>query len=78
VKNQVIIYSKPDCCLCDEVKKQLRRLQQTHNFELEEVNILADHKALADFKEEIPVVFVNGRKAFRHRVDERKLLKLLH
>ncbi len=75
--DQVVIYSKPDCCLCDEVKAQLRKLQQAHPFEWREVNILEDREAYEKFKEEIPVVFIDGRKAFKYRLDEKKFLKRL-
>jgi glutaredoxin len=75
-KNQVIVYSKPGCCLCEEVKRKLQRLRQTCSFEWKEVNIL-DDPAFAKFKEEIPVVFVNGRQAFMYHLDENKFLRLL-
>ena len=74
---EVVVYSKPGCCLCDEVKSQLSNLQQTHGFEWREVNILEDPQAYAQFKEEIPVVFVGGRKAFKYRLDERAFLRRL-
>ena len=74
---QVVVYSKPGCCLCDELKAQLRRLQRTHRFEWREVNILEDNEAFAQFKEEIPVVFINGRKAFKYRLNEKMFLKRL-
>jgi glutaredoxin len=74
---EVVVYSKPGCCLCDEVKSQLRDLEQTHGFQWREVNILEDPEAFAQFKEEIPVVFVNGRKAFKYRLDERAFLRRL-
>ena len=74
---EVVVYSKPGCCLCDEVKSQLRDLQQTHGFGWREVNILEDAETFAKFKEEIPVVFVNGRKAFKYHLDERAFLKRL-
>jgi glutaredoxin len=74
---EVVVYSKPDCCLCDEVKAQLRHLQQTHSFDWREVNILGDPQAFAQFEEEIPVVFVNGRKAFKYHLDERAFLRRL-
>lgn len=74
---QVVVYSKPDCCLCDELKAQLRKLQQTYRFECREVNILEDNEALARFKDEIPVVFINGRKAFKYRLDEKRFLERL-
>lgn len=77
MKNQVIVYAKPGCCLCDKVKEQLRCLQQSGRFTWREINILEDADALSKFKEEIPVIFVNGRKEFQARLDEKKFLKLL-
>jgi glutaredoxin len=73
--HQVVVYSKPDCCLCDEVKAQLRKLQRSHPFEWREVNILDDPAAYETFKEEIPVVFIDGRKAFKYHLDEDKFLR---
>jgi glutaredoxin len=74
---QVVVYSKPDCCLCDKVKAQLKRLQDQHTFEWREVNILEDPAAFEQFKEEIPVVFINGRKAFKYHLDEKEFLRRL-
>lgn len=76
-KVEVVIYSKPDCHLCDEIKAQLKKLQRRHRFELSEVNILEDPEALNRFKEEIPVVFINGRKAFKFYLDEQEFLRKL-
>lgn len=74
---EVVVYSKPGCCLCDEVKGQLAKLQEKHPFEMREVNILDDPEAYEKYKEEIPVVFINGRKAFKYQLDEGKFLKRL-
>ena len=74
---EVVVYSKPGCCLCDEVKDLLEMLQASHAFNLREVNILEDPEAYQKFKEEIPVVFINGKKAFRHHLDEKQFLKEL-
>ena len=75
--DEVLVYSKPGCCLCDEVKAQLRRLQKTHPFKWREVNIMEDHEAFQKFSEEIPVVFINGKKAFKFGLDEKAFLKRL-
>ena len=74
---EVILYSKPDCCLCDEVKATLERLARKHSFTWREVNILDDPAAFQRFEDEIPVVFVNGEKAFRYHLDEREFLRRL-
>ena len=68
---EVVIYSKPGCHLCDIVNAQLERLRESIAFELREVNILEDAASFERFKEEIPVVFMNGRKSFKCRLDER-------
>jgi len=74
---EVIVYSKPDCCLCDEVKAQLRRLQQTFQFHLREVNILEDPGAYEEYKEQIPVIFIDGEKAYKYHIDENDFVRRL-
>ena len=74
---QVLIYTKPGCHLCEDVKDQLRRLQKDHAFEVREVNILEDSSALEQFKYEIPVVFVNGKKASKLYFDENQFVRQL-
>jgi hypothetical protein len=44
---------------------------------LREVNILEDPEAHQEFKEEIPVVFINGKQAFKFYLDEEKFLERL-
>ena len=74
---EVVLYTKPGCCLCDEVKQKLESLQQGHAFSLREINILEDSNLHERFKDEIPVVFVNGRKAFKYHLDEGRFLNQL-
>ena len=73
--HRVVIYSKPGCCLCDEVKAQLKRLEVNYAFEMQEINIRDDPLTLVRFKEEIPVVFIDGKKAFKYHLDETRFLQ---
>ncbi len=75
--HKVVVYSKPDCRLCDEVKSLLRKLAASHCFEWHEVNILDEPETYEKFKDEIPVVFVDGKKAFKYRIDEAEFLRRL-
>jgi glutaredoxin len=75
---KVVLYTKPGCCLCDTVKAQLSKIRTKHPFELREVNILEDPAAFAKFQEEIPVVFVHGRKAVQYHLDEKEFLRQLN
>jgi len=74
---RVEIYSKRDCCLCDEAKAVLDRVRAEVPFELVEVDIEGDAQLMERFRTEIPVIFVGGRKAFKYRVDEAELRRRL-
>ena len=74
---RVEIYTKRDCCLCDEAKQVLERVRSELPFELAEIDIEGDAQLMERFGTEIPVIFVGGRKAFKYRVDERELRKRL-
>jgi glutaredoxin len=74
---EVVVYSKPGCCLCHEVKAKLEALRASYAFNLREANILEDPEAYRRFKEEIPVVFINGKKAFKYYLNEKQFLKML-
>lgn len=74
---EVVVYSKPECHLCDEVKAQLLRLQQSHPFEMREVNILNDPESFGKYQLEIPVVLINGKKSFKFTLDEREFVRRL-
>ncbi|MFQ5649021.1 MAG: glutaredoxin family protein [bacterium] len=58
-------------------KATLLSVQQTIPFELDEIDITRDRNLFEKYKEQIPVVFINGRKAFKFRVDDGKLRKKL-
>lgn len=73
----VEILSKPDCHLCDEAKTLLLALQAIQPFALREIDI-ADHAdLLSRYGESIPVVFINGRKAFKYRIDPAQCVRRL-
>ena len=67
---KVEIYSKPECSLCDAAKATILRVQQRIRFELVETNIEELPDLYTRYKYDIPVVFIDGQKAFKHRVDE--------
>ena len=70
----VVVYTKPDCCLCHDLREQLRRLQQTVPFAWREVNILEDADAFEKFQYEIPVIFIGERKISKFYFDKKRFL----
>jgi len=72
---QIDIYSRPGCHLCDEAKDVIDRVRKRHTFAVRVVNIEEDPALESAYGTEIPVVFINGSKAFKYHVDERELEK---
>ena len=68
----VEIYSRPGCHLCDTAKEVIERVQESYAFDLRVININTDPELERKYGEEIPVVVINGRKAFKFFVDENK------
>lgn len=66
----VRIYSKPNCCLCDQAKAVLERVRQRIPFELVEEDIRADPAIFAAYRYDIPVVIIDGRDTFKLRLEE--------
>ena len=61
------------CHLCDEAYHVLVKAREELGFELVQVDISGDPALEAEYREQIPVVFVAGRKAFKFRVDADEL-----
>lgn len=74
---RVEIYTKADCCLCAEAKRVLLRVREDIPFKLHEIDIEKNPEYYEPYKEQIPVVFINGKKAFKYRVDEKQLRQRL-
>ena len=73
----VELYGKPDCHLCDEAKALLKQLQSQYPFTLHEINISQHACLAAQYAEQIPVAFINGRKAFKYRIDPQQFIRRL-
>ncbi|MGH9460032.1 MAG: glutaredoxin family protein [Vicinamibacteria bacterium] len=73
---ELILYSRPGCHLCDEMTSVVHRvISQARGIDatVREVDISLDSELAAVYAEQIPVLFVNGRKAFKYRLTEEAL-----
>jgi glutaredoxin len=75
--HDVVVYSRKGCHLCDVVKETLAQVQSKVDFQWREVDIDADPELQRKYTDEVPVVFIDGRKAFKYRVDGREFLRVL-
>jgi glutaredoxin len=64
----VIIYSRPGCHLCDEAKAAIENAGCGKQFTLEEINIESDMELLKKYQYDIPVIAIDGRETFQHRL----------
>jgi len=74
---RVEIYSKRDCCLCDEAKAVLIKIQREIPFDLHEIDVESRPELYETYKERIPLILINGRPAYKFRVDEAALRRRL-
>jgi glutaredoxin len=77
VKLELQIYTRKDCCLCDEMKEVIRGVKPPVPVALEEIDVDSSAELQALYGEEVPVLFINGRKAFKYRLTARELQKRL-
>jgi glutaredoxin len=73
----VVIYSRKGCHLCEVVKETLTKLHRRGGFNLQEIDVDSDDQLRRQFTDEVPVVFIDGRKAFKYHMDEYEFLRKL-
>ena len=70
---KLILYSRVDCCLCEEMKDTIRQVAAKIPLDWEEINVDSSAQLKDQFGDEVPVLFINGRKAFKYRVTAKEL-----
>ena len=67
------IYSKPNCCLCDQAEFHIKRMLSNMKFEnsvcLEKINIEKNENLKNEFELTIPVILVNDKIVCESRID---------
>jgi glutaredoxin len=74
---EVILYTRRGCHLCDEAKEVIERLRKEAAFRFEQIDIDTDPALKDRYNDEVPVIFINGKKAFKYQVEPRQFLKRL-
>jgi glutaredoxin len=73
----VVVYSRKGCHLCEVVKESLHKLSRRGGFTWQEIDVDTDVELRREYNDQVPVVFIDGRKAFKYRMDEREFLRRL-
>lgn len=74
---EITLYTRKDCCLCEEMKEVVRKVAGEFPLEVKELDVDSATDLQEKYGNEVPVLFIDGRKAFKYRVTERELKKRL-
>lgn len=77
MKPALMLYTRRDCGLCDEMKKVIRAAAADCEFSLDEVDVDSSVDLSERYGHEVPVLFIDGRKAFKYRVTAKGLARRL-
>jgi hypothetical protein len=74
---RITLYSRPDCHLCHEMRAVVDAVAGEVPLIVEEIDVDGDPALVADYGDEVPVLCVNGRRAFKYRVEAGALRRRL-
>ena len=74
---RVTLFHAVDCHLCDSARAVLLRLREQAEFELEEIDITGVPELEAAYREWLPVVDIEGERAFVYFVQPEPFLRKL-
>jgi len=66
---QLTLYTRAQCPLCHEMRAVIERVARDVPLALELIDVDTDAALAAAYGDEVPVLAINGRKAFTARVD---------
>ena len=74
---RLILYSRPGCHLCEEMKAVIERIGQELPLALDEIDISVDPDLERRYGDQIPVLVVDGRRVAKYRISEQDLRRSL-
>jgi len=66
---RVVLYHAAGCHLCERARAVVGGVREEVPFELEEIDIGGDPALEAEYREWLPVIEIDGRRAFVYHVD---------
>ena len=77
MSRHLTLYTRRHCCLCDEMKEIIETVARGIRLEVDEIDVDSSPQLAEAFGAEVPVLFIDQRKAFKYRVSARELRKRL-
>lgn len=76
-EGRLVLLTRRDCHLCHEAAEVLERVLPEYQVGLEVIDVDSRPELNDRHGEEVPVLLIDGRKAFKYRVDESRLRRRL-
>lgn len=73
MKRKLTLYSRRDCCLCDDMKSVIAVVALKIPIEIDVIDVDNADELREKFANDVPVLFIDGRKAFKFRVTAKEL-----
>ena len=70
---ELTLMTRPGCHLCEEMKEAIADAARGLETRLREVDVSQNGELESQYGNDIPVLFVNGSKAFKHRATVQEL-----
>ncbi|HSK29521.1 MAG TPA: glutaredoxin family protein [Candidatus Limnocylindria bacterium] len=74
---KLTLYSRRDCCLCEDMKETIRQAAEKIPMTVEEIDVDASAELQERYGHDVPLLYVDGKKAFKYRVTAEELRKRL-
>jgi len=74
---RLTLITRHDCHLCEEIAAVVGAARGEFGFALEVVDVDADAERHARYSDQVPVLLIEGRKAFKYRVSAADLARRL-
>jgi glutaredoxin len=74
---KVTLYTRVRCHLCDDAKAVLDDVRRERPFDLDVIDVDSDATLREQYGLEVPVIAIDGRKAFKYRVTAEQLREKL-
>jgi Glutaredoxin-like domain (DUF836) len=72
-----LLYSRPGCCLCDELLAELNEVTEARGYPIDVRDVDADPATRSRYGHKVPVLLFAGELVCHGRLDREELLKAL-
>lgn len=73
----IVIYSRPGCHLCDEMKGLVEQATRGRDVRIAEVDVDQSEELARLYGEQVPVLMIDGRKIAKYRIRPDELQRAL-